>query len=321
VIKTAKKADQEKNPEEPKGDFPEAHKEVNYIYGGPNSYESRRKQKLIAREVMAVSPTTSNYLKWSKVPITFNRIDHSNFVPKTRRYPLIISPIIKDVKLNRVLVNGGSSVNILFLKTFDQMGLSKKMLRPSQTPFHGMLSGAAATPISQITLPITFGTQENFCTKNLELEVTDIETTYNVFLGWMTLSRFMAIPHYAYLVLKMSGLHGVISIRGDIKRAYDYDRESCEGADRLMASAKLQELKKSSVESPLPLTRSCLRPRPPRRPSSWRTHSAKQSRYPWRSLARLLMWAITWTPNRNSRSSNSSNKIGTSSHGNLLTCL
>jgi hypothetical protein len=54
----AKKADQEKKPEDPKVDFPEAHKEVNYIYGGPNSYESRRKQKLTAWEVMAVSPAT-----------------------------------------------------------------------------------------------------------------------------------------------------------------------------------------------------------------------------------------------------------------------
>jgi hypothetical protein len=48
----AKAADQEKKPEEPKGDYPEAHKELNYIYGGPESYESRRKQKLIAQEVM-----------------------------------------------------------------------------------------------------------------------------------------------------------------------------------------------------------------------------------------------------------------------------
>jgi hypothetical protein len=38
-----KKADQEKKPDDPKGNFPETHKEVNYIYGGPDSYESRRK--------------------------------------------------------------------------------------------------------------------------------------------------------------------------------------------------------------------------------------------------------------------------------------
>jgi hypothetical protein len=72
VLKLAEKVDQDKKPEDQKGDFPEDHKEVNYIYGGPNSYESSRKQKLTAREVMAVSPTTPEYLKWSKIPITFS---------------------------------------------------------------------------------------------------------------------------------------------------------------------------------------------------------------------------------------------------------
>jgi hypothetical protein len=47
VLKTTKNADQEKKTKDPKGDFAEAHKEVNYIYGGPDSYEPRRKQKLI----------------------------------------------------------------------------------------------------------------------------------------------------------------------------------------------------------------------------------------------------------------------------------
>jgi hypothetical protein len=49
----------------------------------------------------------------------------------------------------------------------------------------------------------------------------------------------MAIHHYAYMVLKLLGPRGVISIREDVKRAYDYDKESCEMADRLMTSTKL----------------------------------------------------------------------------------
>jgi hypothetical protein len=72
VLKLAKKVDQERNPKDPKGDFPEAHKEVNYIYGRPDSYESRRKQMLTTRKVLAVSPTTPEYLKWSEVRITFD---------------------------------------------------------------------------------------------------------------------------------------------------------------------------------------------------------------------------------------------------------
>jgi hypothetical protein len=43
VLKTAKGADHDKKAEEPKGDFIEAHKEVNYIFCGSGSYESRRK--------------------------------------------------------------------------------------------------------------------------------------------------------------------------------------------------------------------------------------------------------------------------------------
>jgi hypothetical protein len=49
----------------------------------------------------------------------------------------------------------------------------------------------------------------------------------------------------------MKGPHGVISIRGDVKRAYDYDKETCEIADKLVTSTKLQELKEALAESPL----------------------------------------------------------------------
>jgi hypothetical protein len=97
------------------GDFPEVHKEVNFIFGGPDSYEPKRKQKLTPREVLAVGPTTSEYLRWSEVPITFNCGNHPDFTTKRRWYPLVVCPIVKDVKLNRVLVYGGSSLNLLFL--------------------------------------------------------------------------------------------------------------------------------------------------------------------------------------------------------------
>jgi hypothetical protein len=57
----------------------------------------------------------------------------------------------------------------------------------------------------------------------------------------------MAIPHYAYLFLKMPGSRGIIYIREDVKRAFDCDRESCETVDRLLASV---ELKQALAESP-----------------------------------------------------------------------
>jgi hypothetical protein len=87
--------------------------------------------------------------------------------------------------------------------------------------------------------------------ETIQFEVADFETSYNAFLGWPTLSKFMAIPHYAYLVLKMTGPRGIISIRGDVKRAFGCDRESYETANRLTASTELQELKQALAESSL----------------------------------------------------------------------
>jgi hypothetical protein len=84
----------------------------------------------------------------------------------------------------------------------------------------------------------------------LQFKVPDFETAYNAFLGRLVLTQFMAIPHYAYMVLKMPGPHGIISIRGDVKHAYDCDKETCETADRLTALAEIQELKKALAESP-----------------------------------------------------------------------
>jgi hypothetical protein len=59
----------------------------------------------------------------------------------------------------------------------------------------------------------------------------------------------MAILDYAYLALKMPGPRCIISIRGDVERAFGCDRESCETGDRLLAFEELQELKYALVES------------------------------------------------------------------------
>jgi hypothetical protein len=150
-------------------------------------------------------------------------------------YLVLKVPGLNDVSPSR----WGSSINILFLKTFDQMRISSSVLCPSQAPFYRIVPRATTTPISQITLLVTFGTRENFHAECMQLEIADFETAYNAFLRRSALIKFMAIPHYAYLVLKVPGLNGVISIKGDVKCDYDCDRESCEMADMLLASIEL----------------------------------------------------------------------------------
>jgi hypothetical protein len=64
-------------------------------------------------EVYSVEVATPAYLKWSEEAITFDRDDHPDYVPTPGRYPLVVSPVIGNTRLTKVLMDGGSSLNIL----------------------------------------------------------------------------------------------------------------------------------------------------------------------------------------------------------------
>ena len=63
-------------------------------------------------------------LQWSLMAITFNQADHPNSVPHLRRYPLVVSMIMGTTRLTKMLMDGGSSLNILYASTLDKMGIS-----------------------------------------------------------------------------------------------------------------------------------------------------------------------------------------------------
>src|SRR5438105_4140423 len=75
--------------------FPDPEHQLNMIYGGSTTYESKRKQKLTAREINAVMLVTPRYLKWSEAPNTFVQSDHSNNITHPGRYPLVLDPIVQ----------------------------------------------------------------------------------------------------------------------------------------------------------------------------------------------------------------------------------
>ena len=130
------------------------------------------------------------------------------------------------------------------------MGLPRSELRSCTAPFHGVIPGASSTPIGQITLLVTLGTPENYRTEYMQFEVVDFQAAYNAVLGHTGLTKFMAIPHYAYLVLKMPGPAGVITLRRDHQKAYECDRESCDLADTMIASLDLMKELEKSAGSP-----------------------------------------------------------------------
>src|SRR5438105_4848218 len=217
--------------------FPDPEHQLNMIYGGSDAYESKRKQKLITREINAITPATPKYLKWSEAPITFSRADHPDDIPHPGRYPLVLDPIVWTIKLNRVLIDGGSGLNILFTKTLDDMKIPCPKLNRSPALFHGVIPRTSAVPLGQISLPVTLGTRENFRTENISFDVADFEAAYNAILGRPALAKFMVVPHCIYMMMKLPGPNGIISLQRDIRRSYNCDQESCTLAENIQAKA------------------------------------------------------------------------------------
>jgi hypothetical protein len=60
--------------------------------------------------------------------------------------------------------------------------------------------------------------------------VADFDSSYHAILGRLALAKFMAVPHYIYLLLKMPGKIGVLTLHGDLKKSYDCDQEAIEYA-------------------------------------------------------------------------------------------
>jgi hypothetical protein len=117
-----------------------------------------------------------------------------------------------SIRLTRELIDGGSSLNLQFVSTLKKMGLDiTDMLAPSKTPFYGIVPGNSATPLGMVTLPITFDTQENYWTEYIKFKVANFESSYHAILRRPAVAKFMTVPHYVYLLLKMLGKHGVLT--------------------------------------------------------------------------------------------------------------
>jgi hypothetical protein len=70
-------------------------------------------------------------------------------------------------------------------------------------------------PLGSIALPVTFRTEENFRTENVQFDVAEVNLPFNAIIGRPALYRFMAIAHYGYLVLKMPSPAWVLTVQGD----------------------------------------------------------------------------------------------------------
>jgi hypothetical protein len=84
--------------------------------------------------------------------------------------------------VSRILIDNGSQAEILFQSTFKKMGYYRKQLKELMKPLY-VFGGKRIEPVEVITLPISFGTPQNPCTKYITFDVVDMLYPYNAIFG------------------------------------------------------------------------------------------------------------------------------------------
>ena len=127
--------------------------------------------------------------------------------------PLVIRAVVANKTVHRVLVDNGSSADIIFASAFDKMSIRRKKLEPVNTQLRG-LSGEKVLPLGSIQLVLTLGDPPCQATMARFL-VVDAPSAYNMLLGRPSLNAIKAIPSAYHMMIKFPTTSGVGMVRGD----------------------------------------------------------------------------------------------------------
>ena len=132
---------------------------------------------------------------------------------------MVLDPIIDGYHLTRVLMDGGRSLNIIYQDTVRRMGIDLSKISQINTTFEGVILGGAARCRGSLVLEVIFGSPSNFRSEKLLFAIAPLQSGYHALLGRTAFARFNAVPHYAYLKLKMPGPRGIITVSGNTERS------------------------------------------------------------------------------------------------------
>ena len=127
---------------------------------------------------------------------------------------LVVSVRIGDYNVHRVLVDNGSSADILYYPAFQQMGIDRARLIPTNAPLVGF-GGTKVFPLGVVTLSVTVGDYSQQITRDVMFLVVDCSSAYNGILGRPTLNSWKAATSTYHLMIKFPTKYGIGELRGD----------------------------------------------------------------------------------------------------------
>jgi len=142
------------------------------------------------------------------VDLTFTKADLRDVVPHDND-PVVISLVIAERRVHRVLVDQGSSADVMFLTTFNRLQLSTDQLRPYTECLYGF-AGDEVEVCGHIELRTTFTDGASSCTASIRYLVVNAPSAYNILLGRPALNRFGALPSTRHMKVKLPSLEGAV---------------------------------------------------------------------------------------------------------------
>ncbi|CAJ2645078.1 unnamed protein product [Trifolium pratense] len=165
--------------------------------------------------------------------------------------PLLIRVDMANMDVRRVLVDQGSSCDIMYSQLFKTLQLDETYL----TPYFGSdlsgFNGATTKPWGYVDLLVTVGSEETAKTIKVKFLVVDCPSLYQCILGRTAIADLMAVPSTAHLKMKYYTHKGqVATLHGDIEAARRVFNASSKGNEYI---GQLPESKKSKATTSLPL--------------------------------------------------------------------
>ncbi|VFQ93694.1 unnamed protein product, partial [Cuscuta campestris] len=192
---------------------------IGMIFGGLEGGDSAAQRKNWVRSIYVgeVSAEPPRRKHTRREPIVFTDRD----LPPTgedHNDPLVITMDINGVDVARVLVDTGSSVNILYLETFQKLRLCRTQLEPLKTPLSGF-TGDTVEAEESIVLPVELGSGEKTVWKKMRFIVVDIKCVHNAILGRPGINKVGAVISMPHICMKFHTPGGVGEVKGDQRNA------------------------------------------------------------------------------------------------------
>ncbi|XP_071916083.1 uncharacterized protein [Coffea arabica] len=209
---------------------------INTIVGGPTGGDSQNSRK---RTYMQANPDQAELSSRLSEVITYGPSDPVPTASSSHE-ALVIEVLTNNYIVKKVYIDPGSSVDVIYLRTFERLKLARNCMTPIRTPLVGF-GGHVVHPEGMVTLTVTVGCHPRCRTLPVNFVVVKADSPYNLLLGRPTLNALRAVYFTYHLSFKFPTPAGVAEVSSDVCAARECYFATLQAASPSTSSARSEK--------------------------------------------------------------------------------